>query len=96
MTLGVVGAGTTLTGVTIAANTASVQNVTTNGNQTYNAVVSAAGVTLDAGTGSIAANNANNDFTGEISRLKSTGANVSIHDLNNLQLPRRRWAPTPA
>ncbi|MGZ5266029.1 MAG: beta strand repeat-containing protein, partial [Caldimonas sp.] len=41
VTLGTVGAGTALAGVSIAANTAALQNVTTNGNQTYNAVVSA-------------------------------------------------------
>ena len=85
MTLGVVGAVTPLSGVSIGANTVALQNVRTSGNQTYNAAVSAGAVTLNSGTGSIAANNPNNNFTGSLT-LMSTGPNVSVHDLNNLQL----------
>ena len=85
VTLGVVGAGTPVAGVSVTANTASLQDVRSSGNQTYDAAVSASGVTLDAGTGSIAADNAGNDFTGALTLL-SSGSGVSVRDANNLQL----------
>jgi trimeric autotransporter adhesin len=85
VTLGTVGAVTPLTGVSINAATAAIGNVTTDGNQTYNAAVSAAAITLDAGTGAISATNAGNDFTGAVT-LNSSGADVSIRDTNALTL----------
>src|ERR1019366_2082822 len=81
--LGAVGGTTPLTGVTINSNTASIQDTSTTGDQTYNARVSAGAVSLNAGSGTITATNANNDFTGAVNLA---GGTTQITDGNALTL----------
>jgi hypothetical protein len=63
--------------------TTLIGTITSGGNQTYSAAVSAAGVTLNAGAASISATNAGNDFMGT---LDVTGSSASITDLNALTI----------
>ena len=63
--------------------TTLIGTITSGGNQAYTGVVSAGTVTLNAGTGSITATNAANDFTGT---LDVNGASASITDANALTI----------
>jgi hypothetical protein len=87
-TSGAVSIVTTVSPLTISADiTATGQSLTLTGvgiNQTTGTIL-AAGLTVNAGAGSIALNQANNNFTGSVT-LNSTGASVAITDANAIDL----------
>jgi hypothetical protein len=87
-TSGAVSIVTTVSSLTISADiTATGQSLTLTGvgiNQTTGTIL-AAGLTVNAGAGSIALNQANNNFTGSVT-LNSTGASVAITDANAIDL----------
>jgi hypothetical protein len=84
-TSGAVSIVTTVSPLTISADiTATSQSLTLTGvgiNQTTGTIL-AAGLTVNAGAGSIALNQANNNFTGSVSLNNSGANNVAITDVN--------------